>query len=879
MGLPIGLQAAAKRYTPATFPQALACLLDQVEDIDRVDLFIHAKQAAEFSVFTPWRKPLTSAQDGMNECMEWFHNSVPNSRALELSSPIATLVALGFVLAHGVSAAALQMATTSLASAGVLQGPHYWSLMLPTTTRVTRAVYEGLVGAFYPSLVSNEGSQWTFGTGVRNTNRQEPHGFRFILWIDEYKRKAQKARKKGDPKVVETPAAISAAYEAAHSMVEFIPAYDATNPGLTPGQLIMTNTSQQRGVLSASSLSPPLPHNTRNPRYVPEEERPAVVIPGQSGGKPTKGPKGHGKGKSNEDRQDFDKLCFTHVPLRVENTVKLAGATCYRSFLVQSGVSFLSGHDQYDDRANFEAYARANVGLSRAIGATIILSPVDMRGLIGIRAQSYLDENIVTEEAMDKALEGSVIGQYPIPLCLGWLSKGPDGPRVIRLHLILVEAPWFKSPFSQHPCFPGGAFMGLLWGYAQDNQRKPLWEVRPAGHSWHSVHVRAPGRVPLRYSQPTKAHVMWSLHRGHFYDAWAHRPQFNLPDILLHGHLLTGVSEESPNQLRPSVGRPRQTEAAQGLDSSDEAFSSHHESVAESLDSATSRSSTRPSQRRKGRAKWQVVNRLPVLMEESTDLAYPSSDDVSESVLESYFQLCQAYAAFVNDYLTAGRTAKAISRCPSVDDLSQLPPEWPMGRLAFRIYVGSNLFKQNLYRATLERRLYNPRQEQAHEDDIRYALFTATSAVSSLIAEFFQGIDTSELARLAPEWQLLSTAEFWQKCLIAELASALQHSQTAGRARLDPARRTTSSLCSFLLVHDTGTDAKQGILPMRDLKAYFPMAFYSQIVKNSTRLGLLGTYEGGRADVVDLKVTAPKEGKPQNYSATVLYRPPSQQPY
>lgn len=49
--------------------------------------------------------------------------------------------------------------------------------------------------------------------------------------------------------------------------------------------------------------------------------------------------------------------------------------------MIQSGVS---GHHFYSEDVNFEAYARANVGLSRAIGTTIIVSPIDMRGLIGM---------------------------------------------------------------------------------------------------------------------------------------------------------------------------------------------------------------------------------------------------------------------------------------------------------------------------------------------------------------------------------------------------------------------------------------------------------------------------------------------------------------
>ena len=82
----------------------------------------------------------------MNECMEWLHRAVPATRSLGLRSPIATLVALGYVLAHGTSAASLQVVSSSLASAGVLAGPHFWTLMLPTTSRVTRTVYEGLHG-------------------------------------------------------------------------------------------------------------------------------------------------------------------------------------------------------------------------------------------------------------------------------------------------------------------------------------------------------------------------------------------------------------------------------------------------------------------------------------------------------------------------------------------------------------------------------------------------------------------------------------------------------------------------------------------------------------------------------------------------------------
>lgn len=105
----------------------------------------------------------------------------------------------------------------------------------------------------------------------------------------------------------------------------------------------------------------------------------------------------------------------------------------------------MSGHEDYSAAANFEAYAKANVGLSWAIGATIIVSPIDMRGLIGmaqvlaalqtrlgrIDANSFglvaqrgrVEKNITSDEKMLQALLGSRIGSLPLPLALAWLRK------------------------------------------------------------------------------------------------------------------------------------------------------------------------------------------------------------------------------------------------------------------------------------------------------------------------------------------------------------------------------------------------------------------------------------------------------------------------
>lgn len=94
---------------------------------------------------------------------------------------------------------------------------------------------------------------------------------------------------------------------------------------MTPGQLLMTSANRRRSVLSNSRLSRPLPPGAKNARYIAHAQSLPEV---HASAFPSKEP-------------EF----MTHAPLEVENIVKLAGATCYRAFLIQAAVSFLSGQD------------------------------------------------------------------------------------------------------------------------------------------------------------------------------------------------------------------------------------------------------------------------------------------------------------------------------------------------------------------------------------------------------------------------------------------------------------------------------------------------------------------------------------------------------
>ena len=109
---------------------------------------------------------------------------------------------------------------------------------------------------------------------------------------------------------------------------------------------------------------------------------------------PAKRPKqGKGRGGKQRDRSQVPQL--TEVPTRLETVVKLSGSTCYRAMVIQDVDFFQDGgivesnRQQSDTQLRTaavkrrEAFTRANVGLFRAIGTTIIVSPLDMAGQPG----------------------------------------------------------------------------------------------------------------------------------------------------------------------------------------------------------------------------------------------------------------------------------------------------------------------------------------------------------------------------------------------------------------------------------------------------------------------------------------------------------------
>ena len=70
----------------------------------------------------------------------------------------------------------------SAAERSGVAGLHQWSIMLPTSARVSQEVYEPLIGIQYPMLRSRRQNNWQIGTTSIRANHQVATGLRFVTW-------------------------------------------------------------------------------------------------------------------------------------------------------------------------------------------------------------------------------------------------------------------------------------------------------------------------------------------------------------------------------------------------------------------------------------------------------------------------------------------------------------------------------------------------------------------------------------------------------------------------------------------------------------------------------------------------------------------------
>ena len=281
-----------------------------------------------------------------------------------------------------------------------------------------------------------------------------------------------------------------------------------------------------------------------------------------------------------------------HSKIKIQSVASSAGGAAMMAMVAQPHRGHLNGNvnDEFDME---ECYARATVAGTRAQSLTVIVSPLDMQGMIGVmqvlagRAHTIyevyrggdnwqmplLDRPQVEQsnaEVMSWRIShaGTWEEQTLPPLAIGFNLRrkieGQDRVAFLRLRLVLVKASKIPSARSHIPqlehivqraydtrhklTLPDQRTSELmLWGYAIDKQHRVMGWLGPA---YSSPEPFAP--VIRHWRSGATMHTV-PLPGMQFFDAWRIRPSLTpdpkmgekLPSLGTEGL----IPEEPPNGL------------------------------------------------------------------------------------------------------------------------------------------------------------------------------------------------------------------------------------------------------------------------------------------------------------------------------------------
>ena len=432
-------------------------------------------------------------------------------------------------------------------------------------------------------------------------------------------------------------------------------------------------------------------------------------------------------------------------------------------------------------------------------------------------------------------------------LCWQRVEESSNKPKLHRLHLVLTEASKYHPRQKDHPAYPGGSAIGLLWGYALDGEERPVWEVRPDKAGWQLQHVHGARDHPLTSQSGCRAHCFWPLHRVHAYDAFSLRPVLNdpmhfeasqhqspdsllpSPSSLLHRH--RDVRDENPvaSNAPPSAGHTDLLDETDVITISDSDASLMDTGVHWDFSSSSS------ARRIQFTSHFKGIKEEDGAQEVAT--GFPSSDNAEESTVARYNATVAELARLCHCLKTPGFPPPRLH----FSQLAQLPFEWPMARLSIDFPSVAASFSQNVSRLAVEKTLSGQRLTESWlETTCEQFAWEATGQAASVIAPLFQGIGSAEVLHRFPGWLHLESPEFWQKALYIELAGECHDLAPMSRNSQSPTvhKRHADSISSFVVIQRQKQNANR--LPIQNVKVYFPCILITKVLENLPRLDLEG---------------------------------------
>ena len=280
-----------------------------------------------------------------------------------------------------------------------------------------------------------------------------------------------------------------------------------------------------------------------------------------------------------------------HSRIKIQSVASSAGGTAMMAIVAQPYRGHLNGNvnDEFDME---ECYARATVAGTRAQTLTVIVSPLDMQGMIGMmqvlagRAHTIHEvyrggdnwqmpqlDGPQVEQSKEEVLSwrisyaGTWEEQTLPPLAIGFNLRrnieGQDRVVFLRLRLVLVKASKIPSARSHIPQLEHIAQRAydtrhkvtlpdqrtsemMLWGYAIDKQHRVMAWLGPA---YSSPEPFAP--VIRHWRSGAIMHTV-PLPGMQFFDAWRIRPSLT-PDPKMGEKLPSLGTEELIPEEPPNV--------------------------------------------------------------------------------------------------------------------------------------------------------------------------------------------------------------------------------------------------------------------------------------------------------------------------------------
>ena len=690
---------------------------------------------------------------------------------IAVHSPTGTTIALLHLLGQADAGIHLHQATTAMEAAG-LAGVHKWGIILPTSARVVKSIYEPAIATIYPSLCEVHDRQWKIGTPRQAIPTNLPTGPRFIRL---------------HPNLFEKrPVSVEEIRQVFRLITQGMSKFQIGTTAQT-GLLVMTNKTE---VKAALDTRPP----TATTQHIQIEN--VVTVAGATAR--------HGLilqfniGFLSGNSQNMSEDDITESYLRAN-----VGYTRATNSLLMASPLDMAGLPGV-----FQTLAVLLTGVT-----TIYRSP----SYYHFAMSDEIDDREISDEEWDRMTTGATLGSLPLPLALVQVSarrhrneiaqqharvRGTAMPadrlsniKMARLRLTLTESyrvhPSVWTPESKqvnrHPTWPGGHYKHeLVWSYAEDGTTRPTWIVLPHPNRTNQ-YVLYNNFTVSRYGtqQGAQFTLLMPLPKIFYFDAYRRYPN---PALATPGSLLShALPSENDRAYLPQL----------------------REQLPETI--LTPPQAPQPDEQ---------GDPLPP----RAALAPAKLEEVPEDVRRNWHT---ALTNFLQEP-QGHNTEQTIEINPRL--IAALPCYWPLVRMSLCGQAAMNRFRVSLRRVYYNAKLLGADDNQAHDAACAQANALELMALTPLaqyLADLFDTPQELPYVTQASEWTRLSSTEFWQHALLSE--SCRFNRELAKKPENDESKYQSRGVVHMQADKDINNPALTQ-LPLQHVHIYFPVCYLDVVL-------------------------------------------------